>query len=132
MPGELTDQDLSLFRQQLKQRYFELREEVRDELLKSDNEHFNELSGQVGDLEDLSVADLLVDLNLASIDRHIRELREIDEALIQIAERNYGICLQCNQPINPERLRAQPTAKRCLKCATVYEKTHAHPTYSSI
>jgi DnaK suppressor protein len=132
MHSDITDKEIKQLQQQLKQRYLELRGEISEELLKSDNEHFKDLAGQVGDLEDLSVADLLVDLNLANIDRHIQEIRDIDAALISIAEKNYGICVQCDNPINPQRLKAQPTATRCLECANVYEKTHAHPSYSSL
>jgi DnaK suppressor protein len=59
----------------LDDRFFELREEIRRELLESDNQHYIDIAGRVHDLGEASVADLLVDLQLASIDRHIQEIR---------------------------------------------------------
>lgn len=132
MPSMLSDHDRNYFRQVLKQRYFELREEVRQELLKSDEQHYIDFAERVHDLEDESVADLLVDLELADIDRHIQEIRDIDAALIRLSDGNYGICLECNNEIAMERLKAYPTAKRCIRCQDIYEKTHAHPTRSSL
>ena len=126
MNTELSKQQISDIQQSLKNRIYELHEEVRQELLKTNDEHFIELSGSVRDLEDQSVADLLVDLNLSSIDRHILEIRDIDASIIRIAERNYGICTDCDEPIPAKRLLAQPTASRCLSCQELREKTYAN------
>lgn len=132
MASELTRQQLAGFRQLLKQRYYALREEVRQELINTDNQHFVDFAERVHDLEDASVADLLVDLQLADIDRHIQEIRDVDAALIRIAEGNYGICSDCSDDIPVARLTAYPTANRCLRCQTLYEKNHAHPSYSTL
>lgn len=125
MLPELTGKQVTDLSQSLKKRFYELREEVRQELLKSDDQHFIDFAGRVHDLEEASVADLLVDLSLASIDRHIQEIRDIDAALIRIAKHSYGICTDCDLPIPTERLITQPTASRCLRCQELYEKTHA-------
>lgn len=132
MPSILTDHDRSYFRQVLKKRYYELREEVRQELLKYDEQHYIDIAERVHDLEEESVADLLVDLELADIDRHIQEIRDIDAALIRLADGSYGVCLDCNGEIDIERLKVFPTAKRCIQCQAMYEKTHIHPTQSSL
>lgn len=124
MEQALTESQLNAFRRLLKDRYRALREEIRDELLRSDEERYLELAGRVHDVEEEAVADLLVDLNLASIDRHVQEIRDIDAALIRIAEGTYGICIDCERPIGIERLTAYPTAKRCRACQEVYERTH--------
>ncbi|GAB4361066.1 MAG: TraR/DksA family transcriptional regulator [Methylohalobius sp. ZOD2] len=124
MDDILTDRQLNQFKRRLKERFHVLRREIRDELLKSDEEQYLELAGRVHDHEEEAVADLLVDLNLANIDRHIHEVREIDAALIRIAEGGYGLCIDCEQPIRIERLNAYPTASRCLKCQEAYERTH--------
>ena len=47
----------------------------------------------------------------------IREIRQIDGALKRIAEGTYGVCSQCGGDIDPKRLRAMPTATRCISCA---------------
>ena len=61
----------------LDDRFFDLREEVRLELLKTDDQSYITLAGRVHDTGDASVADLLVDLQLADIDRHIQEMEKI-------------------------------------------------------
>ncbi len=60
----------------------------------------------------------------AELQRGLQELREIETARERIAEGRYGECVDCGQPIALERLKAQPTAARCLACQAAYEKTH--------
>jgi RNA polymerase-binding transcription factor len=47
----------------------------------------------------------------------IREIQQIGEALKRIAEGTYGVCSQCGEDIDPKRLKALPTATRCISCA---------------
>ena len=121
----LPDQLEQEFRQQLRARYEELREEIRRELLESEDEHFIDLAGEVHDREEQSVADLLVDLDLAILDLHIDEIRDIDAAFSRLAQGTYGECIDCGTDIAVERLRAFPTAKRCQPCQVRYDQTHA-------
>jgi RNA polymerase-binding transcription factor DksA len=78
----------------------------------------------VRDLEDESFADLMVDVNLAEIDRDLEELRAIDAAMLRIADGSYGRCEHCDTKIEIERLRATPFANRCFNCQTLHERTH--------
>jgi len=128
----LSAQQKTAFRNQLKQRFMAVREEISKELIKSDNEHYIDLAGKVHDLEEESVADLLADLQLATIDRGINEIRDIDAALLRIAHGSFGVCTECDEPIDLKRLQALPTAKRCQRCQAVYEKTHVPGRHPSI
>lgn len=117
----LTNTQVHEFKKQLDKRFLELREEIRLELLESDDQTYIDLAGLVHDIGEASVADLLVDLQLDSVDRHIREIRDIDAALMRIASGNYGICIECENPIAVDRLKVYPTAKRCQPCQAGYE-----------
>lgn len=128
----MNSEQLGEFKGILQERMNSLREEVRQELLKSDDEHFVDLAGQVYDLEESSVADLLVDLNLAMLDQHIDEIRDIDAAMIRIMKGEYGICIDCGCETEFSRLRVVPTAKRCQSCQTAYERMHAEFIHSSL
>ena len=128
----LTDKQLHEMQKKLKDRFYALREEIRLELLNSDEQSYIELAGKVHDLEEESVADVLYDLQLANMDRHIEEIRAIDAALMRIADRSYGSCVDCGAEIDMQRLQAYPTAKRCLDCQAMHEKTYAHETMSSL
>ena len=53
-------------------------------------------------------------LNRNTID--MRHLREINDALHRMDTEQYGICLECDEPISPKRLDAVPWAKYCVTC----------------
>lgn len=46
------------------------------------------------------------------------QLAELDRAEQRVAGGSYGVCERCGQPIARERLRARPTARRCVACAS--------------
>ena len=89
-------------------RQAQLREEIRQALIKSDSEHYLQIADSVRELEDESFADLIVDVGLAEIDRDLDELRAIDAALLRVADGSYGICEGTGKPITKPRLEAQP------------------------
>jgi RNA polymerase-binding protein DksA len=120
----LNAKHLEELRAVLKARSRELREEIRQTLVKSDNEHYAMIADEVRDLEDDSFADLMVDVNLAEIDRDLQELRLVDAAFLRIADGTYGICDTCDRPIDVERLRATPFASRCFDCQSAYERNY--------
>ncbi len=56
----------------------------------------------------------------SSGDRHI--LQMISEALDRIADKSYGLCTNCENPIQPKRLEAVPWARHCIQCQALQEK----------
>lgn len=50
-------------------------------------------------------------------------LRQVEEALARVEEGSYGICQMCEQPIHPDRLRALPYARLCIRCKEREERT---------
>jgi RNA polymerase-binding protein DksA len=108
----------------LRSRAEQLREEIRETLRKSDKEQYVMIADQVHDLEDDAFADLMVDVNLAEIDRDLDELRLIEAALLRMADGTYGRCDSCDSPIEFDRLRATPFASRCFDCQSSFERNH--------
>jgi len=49
-------------------------------------------------------------------------LNKINDALYKMEEGTYGICGECNQQIDPERLKVLPYADHCLKCQSEKEQ----------
>jgi len=121
----LSNEQIRELKNTLDNRNVDLQEEIRQELLQSEDQHYIDLAGQVHDLGEASVADLLVDLQLTHLDRHTLEVRDIYAALTRIAAGTYGVCVECNVPIEFHRLKAYPTAKRCRPCQVEYENSHA-------
>jgi DnaK suppressor protein len=56
---------------------------------------------------------------------YLEEIARIDQALIRIAEKKYGICLGCREAIGPERLDITPEAAFCAGCQELREKVAA-------
>lgn len=60
---------------------------------------------------------------LANLDEQSRrEWEAIQEALARIASGTYGTCTTCGKAIEPARLDAVPTARRCTHCQEDVEK----------
>jgi RNA polymerase-binding protein DksA len=128
MTRNLQNQQVESLRASMRARQVQLREEIRQALIKSDSEHYLQIADSVRDLEDESFADLIVDVGLAEIDRDLDELRAIDAALLRMADGSYGVCAVCERPIDVNRLKLTPHALRCIECQTVYERTHFQKT----
>jgi DnaK suppressor protein len=132
MNAVLTEAQRSELGRELYRRRAELLADIREELQQSDNEHWNDLAERVHDVGDESVADLLSDIDLAVIDRHLQELRDIESAQRRLAMGGYGVCQDCAGPIEYSRLQASPAAARCLVCQQRHERTHAGASHSRL
>ncbi len=52
--------------------------------------------------------------SLSSTERDL--LQMVDQALLRIDERRFGVCTACEEEMNLKRLEAVPWAKLCLSC----------------
>jgi DnaK suppressor protein len=66
-----------------------------------------------------SDGDLEVEASLS--DMQSEAFNGLTAAMDRIHGPDYGICVDCKQPIAFERLRAQPDTLRCLACETIFE-----------
>src|SRR5262245_49026959 len=121
----LNPQQSTEMKARLRERAAQLRGEIRHTLERSSDETHARVAEQARDTEDDSFSNLVVDVNLAEIDRDADELRRIDGALARLSEGSYGSCESCGQEIPEARLQAEPTALRCVQCQELYERTHA-------
>lgn len=127
----LTPKQRRELRRQLENDYSALRASVREELLAADRNTYAELADQVHDPGDASVADLLVDLGIAEVDRHVREIQQVEAALRKLADGSYGYCIDCGKTIAVQRLQANPAVARCYDCQARFERERmsgVHPT----
>ncbi len=122
--SHLSEEQLAELKQTLEVQRSQLRQDIRDELLRTDEEQYGELAGQVHDTGDESVADLLADINTAVISQSIKALREVEAAQERMREGYYGRCEDCEVEIPFERLKAYPAARRCIQDQERYEKLH--------
>lgn len=125
MTSQLSPPQVASLKSALRARLAALLEEVRQDLVTSDDDRAALLADRVRDVGDESLADLIVDLDLADTDRDLEELRDVEAALARMALGTYGMCVDCGGPIPFERLQAQVTAKRCESCQRYFERTFA-------
>jgi DnaK suppressor protein len=63
---------------------------------------------------------------IGELDRNSTRLREVRAALIRIDTGTFGLCVDCDEELNPKRLAAVPWAAFCIACqeaADAAEKT---------
>lgn len=102
-----------------------LLEQINEHIQDAENQEGLDLGARVYDEGDLSVADLILDMNLENLDRETEQLRAVNEAELRLQNHTYGLCVDCDSEIKPARLKVQPTASRCIQCQELYERTHA-------
>jgi RNA polymerase-binding transcription factor DksA len=122
---QLTKTQSARLQAALDERYRQLVGRIRDQLARADAEQAAAVSDRVRDAGDESVVDLAATLGAALVDRQVAEAREIEAALARLKAGAPNECADCGDEIGFERLAAAPTASRCLRCQTFYEKTHA-------
>jgi DnaK suppressor protein len=86
-----------------------------------------ELAGGLRNREGIAIektADALDEVQLAgerelairNLDRESNLLRNVRGALSRMADGSYGVCLHCEEDINPKRLNAVPWTAYCIRC----------------
>ena len=68
------------------------------------------------------------ELAIRNLDRESNLLRNVRAALRRIDDGSYGVCLHCEEDINPKRLNAVPWAPFCIQCQEQYDKNRAEMT----
>lgn len=53
---------------------------------------------------------------IRNLDRESRLLHKVRGALARIDDSTWGVCLRCEEAINPKRLNAVPWTSYCLSC----------------
>lgn len=78
-----------------------------------------------GDIYDQASSERDRELGLLLNDREREKLHNIDEALLRIAEGDYGICEECDEDIPMGRLKVLPFTRHCVRCKSDIEKFQA-------
>lgn len=130
--SDLSREQLAQLSKLVEEERVRLRQDIREELTRSDDEQYATLAGQVHDSGDESVADLLSDVNTAVISHSIKELREIEAAQERIREGTYGTCEECGEAIPYARLQAYPAARLCIADQERYEASHPDEQHSGL
>ena len=124
MPA-LTDEARERFRTRLEARRGELQRDIREGVAEREStDQFTLIAGEVADAGDASVGTEQSDLRNAQIDRDIAELQQVESALVRLEDDTFGLCIDCGVEIEEARLQVNPSAARCIRCQTAYEKRY--------
>ena len=121
----LTLEQREALERQLRERASVLRNEIASALSRSENPDAMGLANHLEEIDDEAVADLETGIEVAEIERDVRELRRATNALGRIHTADFGLCNDCGIEIPYARLAAEPTATRCFACQTLAERAHA-------
>jgi len=108
----------------LRARLDTLNREIAGELRESGTQDYAALAGDEGDRASV---DLIADTRLFDLQRDVVELDAVRAALDRIKSGAYGLCILCGEPIDPDRLRADPSVPRCIDCQLRSESGRARP-----
>jgi DnaK suppressor protein len=56
------------------------------------------------------------EINELALEKAKQRIFILRDVLLKVDTPSYGICIKCNKPIPFERLKAIPSATRCLSC----------------
>jgi len=119
----LTDKQAQELRGMIEARRGALVAELREDAARTREQPYSEHAGPAPDSGDESVATLIADLEQADMTRDLDEFRALEAARDRLAQGAYGVCLDCGNDIGFERLKASPSAVRCIHCQERHEKT---------
>ena len=119
----LTDKQAQELRGMIEARRGALLAELREDAARTREQPYSEHAGPAPDSGDESVATLIADLEQADMTRDLDEFRALEAARDRLAQGAYGVCIDCGNDIGFERLKASPSAVRCIHCQERHEKT---------
>ena len=100
--------------------------EWKTEIIKTNNEALYN-----GSLDDNSISADIVDqassytdktVEMKAINRQIKLISKIEQALTRIKDGTYGFCAETGEPIGIKRLIARPIAELCISAQEKHEK----------
>ena len=98
----------------------------KTELVRSNNEalYNNSLddNSTSADIVDQASSYTEKNVGMRAINRQIKLISKIDEALKRIQDGVYGFCEETGEPIGIKRLEARPVATFCLEAQEMHEK----------
>ncbi|MGB0468680.1 MAG: TraR/DksA family transcriptional regulator [Pontibacterium sp.] len=122
MSATLTASKVLAFRMEIERNLEQLRQEGRESLC--DVRHLKLVSGagkscDHADEQGLGNDQALMCPGLTGADTpacRADEVRGCIDALNRISEGDYGVCLDCGEEVELNRLKANPIAARCIRC----------------
>ena len=108
--------DFSILRSSLKTERVRLMEELAQSEASANPTDERREGSPFGKREEEATEALELEKRLVLEKRTREQLADVEHALHKFDEGTYGLCDNCGQPIDPERLEALPQASWCMNC----------------
>jgi RNA polymerase-binding transcription factor DksA len=88
----------------------------------------DELPGAIGDNSlgadelDGSQSTTSREIGWATRELLVERVNRLSDALRRLREGVYGVCIECDEPVSPARLRAMPEVETCVGCQSGLER----------
>jgi DnaK suppressor protein len=105
-----------------RQQLLKMKEEILSQVPAKSGREAHEPAREVDDEAAVASIEISREVFLLLTVRNREKLRAIEEALKKIEKETFGICEECENKIEPARLKAMPLAKFCLDCQSQWEK----------
>lgn len=93
--------------------------EEKQRVMNSSRKNLDDIKVDTDDLPDetdLAATEVSQTLAFKLRDRERLLLSKIDQALAKIDDGSFGVCEDCEEPIEPKRLEARPVSSLCIAC----------------
>jgi DnaK suppressor protein len=110
----MTKAEMNKFRQILEARKAELEQAVRDR----DGITIEKSPDALDEVQHAAERELAI----RNLDRESHLLRNVRAALRRMDEGHFGVCMHCEEDINPKRLNAVPWTPYCITCQELADK----------
>jgi DnaK suppressor protein len=112
MSEKMKKSELDKFKKMLLERKTEVIEKARETL----NDDMTLDANDLPDEMDLASSEYLQSFTFRLRGRERSLLQKIDKALRKLDEGEFGVCEECEEPINVKRLEARPETDLCIRC----------------
>lgn len=108
------------FFENIKHKLFARRDELNAQLVEQSNDKITD------DVQGKDSADDALTIAMESVQNSVEhtgldELKLIEDAIIRLDRSEYGVCMDCSEPISQQRLEYYPFAARCIVCQEAFE-----------
>ena len=107
-------------KKELRKTLEDMRQEIVDQVRAKDGR--GRAVDYMGDMGDHATIDMEAAYAHTFDERLRRRLQLIEDALEAIDNGDYGLCEECEEPINEKRLQLKPFARFCVRCQSELER----------
>jgi DnaK suppressor protein len=86
---------------------------------------------QVADPIDMTQQAVEREMAMQNLHRGAALVRQLRSAMERLDDGSYGICLQCEEPISPKRLKAVPWAEFCISCQETVDQSNSKRNFDT-